>query len=182
MAGSKLHIALIGTRGVPANYGGFETCVEELGKRLVERGHEVTVYCRSSYYDIRQTRYLGMNLKYLPNLKRKSLDTLSHTLLSVLDAVRQPYDVLMVFNAANSPTLFIPRLLGKKLPSIPMGLNGNVANGGPLPKSTTNARSGWQPNWLTGLLPTQPAFRTIIDNVTVRKRRISLTAPIQAEA
>lgn len=110
-----MKIALIGTRGVPANYGGFETCVEELGKRLVERGHEVTVYCRDSYYKTKQPSYLGMHLKYLPNLKRKSLDTLSHTLLSVLDAIWQPFDVLMVFNAANSPMLVIPRLFGKKI-------------------------------------------------------------------
>lgn len=110
-----LKIALIGTRGVPANYGGFETCVEELGKRLVERGHDVTVYCRDSYYDQKPARYLGMKLIYLPNLKKKSLDTLSHTFLSVLDAIRQPFDVLMVFNAANSPTLILPRLLGRKI-------------------------------------------------------------------
>jgi len=110
-----MKIALIGTRGVPANYGGFETCVEELGKRLAERGHEVTVYCRDSYYDEKLPTYLGMRLRYLPNLKRKSLDTLSHTFLSVLDAVRRPYDVLMVFNAANSPTLLLPRLLGRKI-------------------------------------------------------------------
>ena len=41
-----MNIAMIGTRGVPANYGGFETCVEELGKRLVDKEHSVTVYCR----------------------------------------------------------------------------------------------------------------------------------------
>ena len=41
---NPLKIALIGTRGVPANYGGFETCVEEVGKRLAQKGHEVTVY------------------------------------------------------------------------------------------------------------------------------------------
>jgi len=110
-----MNIALIGTRGVPATYGGFETCVEELGKRLVARGHKVTVYCRTSHYVSQQPSYLGMHLKYLPSLKRKSLDTLSHTLLSLIDAVRHPYDVLMVFNAANSPTLVIPRLLGKKI-------------------------------------------------------------------
>ncbi|MGH3469355.1 MAG: DUF1972 domain-containing protein, partial [Thermocrispum sp.] len=41
-----MRIAMIGTRGVPARYGGFETCVEEVGGRLVDRGHRVTVYCR----------------------------------------------------------------------------------------------------------------------------------------
>lgn len=110
-----MKIALIGTRGVPANYGGFETCVEELGKRLVQRGHDVTVYCRKSYYDNVLEDYHGMKLVYLPNLQKKSLDTLSHSFLSVVHAIRQPYDVFMVFNAANSPTLFLPRLLGKNI-------------------------------------------------------------------
>jgi len=111
----KLIIALIGTRGVPANYGGFETFYEELGKRLAERGHEVTVYCRDSYYPEKLDEYFGMKLVYLPNLKRKSLDTLSHTFFSIIHAIRQPYDVYMVCNAANSPVLVIPRLLGKRI-------------------------------------------------------------------
>ena len=111
----KLNVALIGTRGVPANYGGFETCVEELGRRLAERGHSVTVYCRESYYLRKQENYLGMSLVYLPNLRRKALDTLSHTFLSVWHALRRPYDVYMVFNAANSPALLPARLLGKNI-------------------------------------------------------------------
>jgi glycosyltransferase involved in cell wall biosynthesis len=110
-----MKIALIGTRGVPANYGGFETFYEELGKRLAERGHDVTVYCRDSYYPEKLEEYLGMKLVYLPNLKKKSLDTLSHTFFSILHAIRQPYDVYMVCNAANSPVLLLPRLLGKRI-------------------------------------------------------------------
>lgn len=110
-----MKIALIGTRGVPANYGGFETFYEELGKRLVEKGHEVTVYCRDSYYHEKTDSYLGMKLVYLPNLKKKSLDTLSHTLFSILHAIRQPFDVYMVCNAANSPALLLPRLLGRRI-------------------------------------------------------------------
>ncbi|RII31392.1 MAG: glycosyl transferase family 1 [Geobacter sp.] len=111
----KLKIALIGTRGVPANYGGFETFYEELGKRLVARGHDVTVYCRDSYYPDKLDSYLGMRLVYQPNIKKKSLDTLSHTLFSILHAIRQPYDIFMICNAANSPVLLIPRLLGKRI-------------------------------------------------------------------
>lgn len=110
-----MKIALLGTRGVPANYGGFETFYEELGKRLVERGHDVTVYCRDSYYPDKLDEYLGMKLVYLPNIKKKALDTLSHTFFSIIHAIRQPYDVYMVCNAANSPVLFIPRLLGKHI-------------------------------------------------------------------
>ena len=110
-----MNIALIGTRGVPASYGGFETCVEEMGRRLVEREHLVTVYCRKNYYSERQSEYLGMNLVYLPSLKRKTLDTLSHTFLSLGHALFQDFDVLMFFNAANSPVLFLPRLFRKNI-------------------------------------------------------------------
>lgn len=110
-----MKIAMIGTRGVPASYGGFETCVEEIGKRLVERGNEVTVYCRKSYYREKLACFRGMQLVYLPNIRSRSLDTLSHTLLSILHALHHQYDVLMVFNAANSPTLLLPHLLGKSI-------------------------------------------------------------------
>jgi glycosyltransferase involved in cell wall biosynthesis len=130
-----MKIALIGTRGIPANYGGFETCVEELGKRLVKRGHEVTVYCRESYYKEKFRCFLGMKLVYLPNLKKKSLDTLSHTFLSVLHAVHQPYDVLMVFNAANSPALLLPRLLGKRIAINTDGLEWKRGKWGPVART-----------------------------------------------
>ena len=111
----KISIALIGTRGVPANYGGFETCVEEIGKRLVTKGHEVTVYCRNSYYNEKKKEYCGMKLVHLPNLNKKTLDTMSHTFLSVWHALFCRYDVLMVFNAANSFFLLPLRLAGKTI-------------------------------------------------------------------
>jgi glycosyltransferase involved in cell wall biosynthesis len=110
-----LRIALIGTRGVPANYGGFETCVEEIGWRLARKGHSVTVYCRSGYYHEKLESYKGMKLVYLPNLKKKTLDTLSHTAISMFHALSQNYDIYMVFNAANSPAVFILKLFGKKI-------------------------------------------------------------------
>ncbi|MEJ2581921.1 MAG: DUF1972 domain-containing protein, partial [Acidobacteriota bacterium] len=46
-----MKLAIIGTRGVPANYGGFETFAEELGARLADRGHRVTVYGRRGFID-----------------------------------------------------------------------------------------------------------------------------------
>ena len=46
-----MRIAMLGTRGVPARYGGFETAVEEVGQRLAERGHRVVVYCRTERGD-----------------------------------------------------------------------------------------------------------------------------------
>ncbi|MFZ2481762.1 MAG: hypothetical protein WAW78_13990, partial [Propioniciclava sp.] len=82
---ASLTLAMIGTRGVPAAYGGFETAVEEIGRRLVERGHAVTVYTRGSA--TRQREYLGMKLVHLPAAPAKQVETLSHTGLSVLHAI-----------------------------------------------------------------------------------------------
>jgi glycosyltransferase involved in cell wall biosynthesis len=127
-----MKIALIGTRGVPAAYGGFETCVEELGRRLVLRGHEVTVYCRDSYYPEKRESYLGMKLVYLPNMKKKSLDTLSHTFLSVFHSLRHSFDLLMVFNAANSPALILPYLLGRRIAINTDGLEWKRGKWGPV--------------------------------------------------
>ena len=106
-----MRVALIGTRGVPARYGGFETAVEEIGRRLADRGHEVVVYCRGAVAP-RPDRHLGMELVHLPAARRKSLETLSHTLLSVGHLVRQrrTVDAAIVFNAANAPFLPLLRL------------------------------------------------------------------------
>jgi len=107
-----MKIALLGTRGIPASYSGFETCVEQLGQRLVARGHEVTVYCRSHYIHYPGDEYLGMRLVKLPTIPNKYLDTLVHTFLSSLHALRRRYDVAVYFIAGNSPVTWIPHLVG----------------------------------------------------------------------
>ncbi|WP_232376144.1 DUF1972 domain-containing protein [Amycolatopsis aidingensis] len=107
---------MIGTRGVPARYGGFETCVEEVGRRLAERGHEVTVYCRSHTEGDAVAEYRGMRLVRLPALRRKTLETLSHTALSMVHAVSERPDVAFVFNAANAPLL--PMLRSSRVPVV----------------------------------------------------------------
>ena len=61
-----MKIAFIGSRGIPALYGGFETATEEIGARLVENGHAVTVYCRRGNGDENESSYRGMQKKYLP--------------------------------------------------------------------------------------------------------------------
>ena len=59
-----MRFAILGTRGIPARYGGFETFAEELSTRLAKRGHQVTVYCRERYPE---PTYRGVRLEYLPN-------------------------------------------------------------------------------------------------------------------
>ncbi len=104
---------MLGTRGVPARYGGFETAAEEVGRRLVERGHDVLVYCRNPGQT--QTEHLGMRLVNLPAVRQRAAETLSHTGLSVGHAItREHPEVAFVFNAANAP--FLPALRAARIP------------------------------------------------------------------
>ena len=107
-----MKIAILGTRGIPANYGGFETFAEQLGTRLASRGHEVTVYGRKHYSTITEKFYRGVELVTLPTIRHKYFDTVAHSLLSVLHATPRNYDVILICNAANSIFSFIPRLFG----------------------------------------------------------------------
>lgn len=109
-----MRIALLGTRGIPASYSGFETCVEQLGQRLVERGHQVTVYCRSHHITYKGNYYKGMRLVKLPTITNKYLDTIVHSFISSIHAMTQGYDVALYFIAGNSPVTWIPRIVGTK--------------------------------------------------------------------
>ena len=104
-----MRIGLLGTRGIPANYGGFETFAEEISVRLAERGHEVTVYCRERYG---AASYRGVRLRYLPTVRHKYFDTVAHTGISTLDAMLRDFDVLLYCNAANAIFTLLPRLTG----------------------------------------------------------------------
>lgn len=110
-----MRIAMVGTRGIPAAYSGFETCVEQLGSRLAARGHQVTVYCRSHHIRYPEPTYRGMRLVRLPTIPNKYLDTIVHTFLSLLHALFQPYDVVLMFIVGNAPLAWIPRLRGQKV-------------------------------------------------------------------
>jgi len=106
-----MRIALLGVRGVPALYSGFETAATEILTRLAARGHDVTVYCRRGYGDETQQSFQGIRKRYLPSLPIKIGETLSHTLLGLLDVARDPPDVLIIFNPANSPLFAIPLIM-----------------------------------------------------------------------
>jgi glycosyltransferase involved in cell wall biosynthesis len=108
-----LHIAMMGSRGIPASYSGFETCVEQLSVRLVERGHHVTVYCRSHHIKWPEKTYKGVRLVKLPTIASKHLDTIAHTFLSMLHGEFRRYDVVYICGVGNGPLAAIPRLAGK---------------------------------------------------------------------
>ena len=107
--------AILGTRGIPASYGGFETFAEELATRLVARGHRVTVYCRQRR---EETEYRGVSLVYLPTLQHKYLDTIAHTFISTLHLLFHRQDAVLYCNGANALFTFPPRLF-----RVPVALN-----------------------------------------------------------
>ena len=110
-----MRIAILGTRGIPANYGGFETFAEEISTRLTARGHQVTVYCRERYSE---SSYRGVRLQYLPTIRHKYFDTVAHTCVSTLHLLAHRVDVALYCNGANAIFTFWPRLLG-----MPVALN-----------------------------------------------------------
>jgi len=110
-----MRIALLGTRGIPANYGGFETFAEELSTRLAARGHQITVYCRERYPE---PQYRGVRLQYLPTIHQKYLDTVFHTFLSTLHLLTHRVDGALYCNGANAVFTVWPRFFG-----MPVALN-----------------------------------------------------------
>src|SRR5262249_46957449 len=86
--------------------------------RLVQRGHDVTVYCRSNNIQYSQPEYKGVRLTVLPTIGTKYLDTVAHTFLSVLHAVPRRFDCVLLCNAANAIFAAVPRLTGS-----PVALN-----------------------------------------------------------
>jgi glycosyltransferase involved in cell wall biosynthesis len=105
-----MKLAILGTRGVPANYGGFETFAAELSTRLVQRGHDVSVYCREDGPE----SWNGVQRIVLPAAKHKYLETVSHAFLSALDALRRDFDAVLVCNAANA--FVLPILRAARIP------------------------------------------------------------------
>ncbi len=114
-----MRIALLGTRGIPANYGGFETFAEELSVRLAARGHRVSVYCRTNNVEIREPEWRGVRLVHLPTIPHKYFDTLAHTAIGTLHLFfLGRYDVALYCNGANAIYTWAPRFRG-----IPTALN-----------------------------------------------------------
>jgi glycosyltransferase involved in cell wall biosynthesis len=107
-----MRIAILGTRGIPACYGGFETLAEELSAGLAARGHDVTVYTRARYARPGLTSWRGAKIRVLPTLSTKYLDTVVHGWLSGFDAALARYDAVLVCNAINAASSFLPRVTG----------------------------------------------------------------------
>jgi glycosyltransferase involved in cell wall biosynthesis len=108
-----MKIAIVGTRGIPNRYGGFERFAEQISSRFADRGHQVTVYCRRAFtrpddvYDRRVRRVI------VPSLHQKHLDTWVSTLFASVHVAFSDNDVVLMCNVANSAFAYIPRMFGK---------------------------------------------------------------------
>jgi glycosyltransferase involved in cell wall biosynthesis len=108
--GRKLRIAILGGRGIPSTYSGTETFFIELAPRLVERGHDVIVYCRKALFKERPPTYKGVRLIYTPSIETKNLGTFTHTFACMVDVLRRDVDAMLVTNVANALHCIIPRI------------------------------------------------------------------------
>jgi len=170
-----MRIAILGTRGIPANYGGFETFAEELATRLAARGHRVTVYCRERPF---RPVYRGVHLHYLPTIRHKYLDTLAHTLLSTLHLLAHRADAALYCNGANAIFTCLPRIFG-----MPVALN--VDGIERLRKKWNRLAKTWYlaSEWLATFCPTEVVTdaRTIQDYYRARYGRRSTFIPYGAD-
>lgn len=109
----NIKLAILGTRGIPARYGGFETFAEELASRLVVGGVDVTVYCEANDLPL-PSSYRGINLKYLSASEYGPLTTIFFDMRCLWHA-RKTYDVVYMLGYGATPFCFIPRLWGRKV-------------------------------------------------------------------
>ncbi len=115
-------IAMLGSRGVPANYSGIETYIEEVGKHLVEAGNQVTVYCHKKYVS-RRGEFQGMKLRFLLTIRSKHLETFVHTLLASMDVLFREIEIIHYHAQGPATFAWIPRFFGRKVVSCVQGLD-----------------------------------------------------------
>lgn len=109
----KLKVAILGAKGYPYVYGGYDTLVKELGERLQKKGVEVTVYCHRALFKDRPPYVNGIKLVYTPAIEKKSLTQLTHSFISMLHACFSDVDVIFVVNSGNGPFGVISRIFRK---------------------------------------------------------------------
>lgn len=110
-----MKISYLGTDGIPAKYGGFETCVEEIGTRLADRGHDVTVYCKSVNPSGESKEYKGVRLVHFPKIRTQALDYAYNAILPTLHASATKGGILHYFGCDQVPLTFLARVLGGRV-------------------------------------------------------------------
>lgn len=129
---SKIKVAVIGTAGIPANYGGFETLTEHLVKRLNER-FDFTVYCSSRNYSVKRKFYSGARLVYIP-ISANGKSSIVYDVISIFHACSFA-DVLLVLGVGGSFLFPFMRMFTRKKLIVNIdGLEWKRAKWGPIGK------------------------------------------------
>ncbi len=110
----NLKIAIIGSRGYPYVYSGYETLVRELSERLIKKGHKVRVYCHSSLFKKKPKQVNGIELIYTPSIQTKTLSQLTNSFFSFIHVCFTKIDVVLVVNSANGPFGILTKIFGIK--------------------------------------------------------------------
>ena len=110
----KLKIAIIGSRGYPYVYSGYETLVKELSERLVKSGNKVTVYCHRKLFNEKPKKVNGVNLIYTPSINSKIFSQLYNSFFSFVHVCFSNVDIVLVVNSANGPFGLLTKIFRKK--------------------------------------------------------------------
>ena len=111
----SLKIAQVGLKGIPAKWGGIERYVEEIGKRLAQRGHEIIVFASNWYCkDYPDNFYEGMRIVRVPSVHLLSTDALSNALLSLGRIIHESFDIVHLHGYASYYCIPVLKRAGKK--------------------------------------------------------------------
>lgn len=117
MASAPVRVAIAGIRGIPANFGGSETAVEEIGSRLAANGDTVVVYCRRHNSETSSPEFRGMRRVLLTSVNTFQLDTITHSALAALHIrFRRSADVVHFHGVGNA--LVLPLLRGSRVKTV----------------------------------------------------------------
>ncbi len=159
-----MKVAILGTRGIPASYSGFETAAEQLASRLSARGHEVVVYCRPHVVDPKLREHKGARLIHLPTVRNKYLDTFAHTLASsVHAALATKPDVALFFIAGNAPMCRVTRWAGIPTVINVDGLDSDRSKWPPVAKAYLRFAERNAPRWADTALTDSHAVADVFE-------------------
>ncbi len=110
-----MRIAFIGARGIPHGHSSAEQIALHVGKRLVQRGHEFTVYCRRNLFADRSPTYQGVRRVFLPTIEHRLLGQVIHGLLAGIHASGHSYDVVHAQCLTNTFQSVLPWLVRRNV-------------------------------------------------------------------
>jgi len=106
---AKKTISIIGVKGYPYVYGGYETFVKQISDRLI-KNYNITVYCHRGLFSNRPKNVNGINLIYVPSIETKILSQPIHSFFSIIHACFSKSDIILVVNSANGPFGLLTKL------------------------------------------------------------------------